>query len=292
MSPRFDTLYMFSSVQLLSHVWLFVSPWTAARQASACPSPTPRACSNSLPSSWRCHPIISSSGIPFSSCLQSFSASGLFQMSHFFTSGGESIGVSASTSVFPIQDWFPLGLTGWISLQSKGLKTLQHHSSKASILQCSAFFIVQLSHPYMTNGKKHSFDKMDLYWQSNVFAFNMLSRLVIAFLSRSKRLLISWLQAPSALILEPPKIRSLTVSAISPSICHEVMGLDAMIFVSWMLSFKPTFSLSSFTFIKRVFSSSSLSALRVIHLHIWGYGYFSWQSWFQLVLHPAQHFSI
>ena len=84
----------------------------------------------------------------------------------------------------------------------------------------------------MTNGKKHSFDKMDLYWQSNVFAFNMLSRLVIAFLSRRKCLLISWMQAPSALILEPPKIRSLTVSAISPSICHEVMGLDAMIFVS------------------------------------------------------------
>ena len=84
--------------------------------------------------------------------------------------------------------------------------------------------------------------------------FNMLYRLVIAFLPRSKRLLISWLQSPSAVILEPPKIKSDTVSTVSPSISHEVMGLDAMIFVFWMLSFKPTFSLSTFTFIKRLFS--------------------------------------
>ena len=94
--------------------------------------------------------------------------------------------------------------------------------------------------------------------------FNMLSRLVIAFLPRSKHLLISWLQSPSAVILEPPKIKSVTVSFLSPSICHEVMGPDAMIFVFWMMSFKPTFSLSSFTFIKRLFSSSSLSAIRVV----------------------------
>ena len=94
--------------------------------------------------------------------------------------------------------------------------------------------------------------------------FNMLSRLVITFLPRSKRLLISWLQSPSAVILEPPKIKSDTVSTDSPSISHEMMGPDAMIFVFWMLSFKPTFSLSSFTFIKRLFSSSSLSARRVV----------------------------
>ena len=92
----------------------------------------------------------------------------------------------------------------------------------------------------------------------------MLSRLVIACLLRSKSLLISWLQSPSAVILEPMKIKSLTVSIVSPSICHEVMGLDAMIFVFWMMSFKPTFSLSSFTFTKRFFSSSSLSAVRVV----------------------------
>ena len=94
--------------------------------------------------------------------------------------------------------------------------------------------------------------------------FNMLSRLVIAFLQRSKRLLVSWLQSPSAVILEPKKIKSLIVFIVSPSICHEVMGLDAMILVFWILSFKPAFSLSSFTFIKRLFSSSSLSAIRVM----------------------------
>ena len=94
--------------------------------------------------------------------------------------------------------------------------------------------------------------------------FNMLSRLVIAFLLRSKRLLISWLQSPSTVILEPKKIKSITVSIVSPSICHEVMGLDAMIFVFWMLSFKLALSLSSFTFIKRLFSSSLLYAIRVM----------------------------
>ena len=92
----------------------------------------------------------------------------------------------------------------------------------------------------------------------------MLSKLVITFLPRSKRLLISWLQSPSAVILEPPKIKSLTVFIVSPSICHEMMGQDAMILIFWMLSFKPTFSLSSFTFIKRLFSFSLLSAIRVV----------------------------
>ena len=94
--------------------------------------------------------------------------------------------------------------------------------------------------------------------------FNMLSRLVITFLPRSKCLLISWLQSPSAVILEPKKINSDTVPTVSPSICHEVMGPDAMMLVFWMLSFKPAFSLSSFTFIKRLFSSSSLSTIRVV----------------------------
>ena len=113
------------------------------------PSPTPRVYSNPCLLSWWCHPTISSSVVPFSSHLQSFPSSGSFPMSQFFTSGGQSIGVSASTSVLPmnIQDWFPLGLTGWISLQFKGLSKslLQHHRSKASILRHSAFFIVQLS---------------------------------------------------------------------------------------------------------------------------------------------------
>ena len=122
-----------------------------------CPSPIPRVHPNTCPLSWWCHPTISSSVIPFFSCPQSFPAPGSFQMSQLFTSGGQSIGVSASTSVLPVntEDWSPLEWTGWISLRVQGtLKSLlQHHISKASMLRCSAFFIVQLSHPYMTTGK-------------------------------------------------------------------------------------------------------------------------------------------
>ena len=164
-----------------------------------------------------------------------------------------------------IQDWFPLALTGWIPLQSKGLsRVFQHQSSKASILWLSACFIVQLSHPYMTTGKTLALARWTFDGKVISLLFNMLSRLVIAFLPRRKRHLISWLQSPYAVILEPPRIKSATVSTVSPSICHEVMGLDAMIFVFWMLSFKPTFLLSSFTFIKRLFSSSLLSARSVV----------------------------
>ena len=130
--------------------------------------------------------------VPFSSSLQSFPASGSFPVSPFFTSGSQSIGVSASASVLQmsIQDWFPLGLTGLISLQSKGLSRLfQHHSSKALILQCSAFFMVQLSHPYVTTGKIIALSRQTLLAMS--LLFNMLSKLVVAFLPRSKPLLIS-----------------------------------------------------------------------------------------------------
>jgi len=217
----------------------------------------------------------------------------LFQ---FFASSGQSIGVSALTSVLRMnnQDRFPLGWTGWISLQSKGhsrvfsnttvqkhrffctqpfyswtLTSIHHHwKNLASILQHSAFFTVQLSHPYMTTGKTIALTRRTFVGKVMSLLFNMLSRLVITFLPRSKCLLISWLQSPFAVILEPRKIKSATVS---PSICHDVMGPDAMILVFWMLSFKPTFSLSSFTFSKRLFSSSvqfssvqSLSAIRVV----------------------------
>ena len=111
------------------------------------------------------------------------------------------------------------------------LSLLQHHSSKASILRCSAFFIVQLSHPYMTTGKTIALTRQTFVGKIMSLLFNMLSRLVIAFPPRSKCLLISWLQLPSAVILEPPKIKSLTVSIVSTSIYHEVKGLDAIIFV-------------------------------------------------------------
>ena len=124
--------------------------------------------------------------------------------------------------------------------------------------------MVRLSHPYMTTGKTIALTRWTFVGKVMSLLFNMLSRLVITFLLRSKRLLISWPQSPSAVILEPPKIKSVTVPIVSPSIYHEVMGPDAMILVFWVLSFKPTFSLSSFTFIKRFFSTSSLSAISVV----------------------------
>ena len=112
------------------------------------------------------------------------------------------------------------------------LKTLlQRHSSKASVLRRSAFLIVQPSHPYVTTGKTTALTRQTFAGKVMPLLFNMLSRLVITFLLRSKRLLISWLQSPSAMILEPKKIKSATVSTVSLSIFHEVMGLDAMIFV-------------------------------------------------------------
>ena len=123
-------------------------------------------------------------------------------------------------------DWLdPLAVQGTLK------SLLQQHSSKASILWSSAFFIVQLSHPYMTTGKTIALTRRAFVGTEMSLVFNVLSGLVITFLPRSKHLLISWLQSPSAVILEPPKIKSATVSTVFPSICHEVMGLDAMILV-------------------------------------------------------------
>ena len=123
-------------------------------------------------------------------------------------------------------DWLDL-----LAVQGTHKSLLQHHSSKASILQCSAFFKVQFSHPYVTTGKTIALTRRTLVGKVMSLLFNMLSRLVITFLPRSKHLLISWLQSPSAMILEPRKIKSDTVSTVSPSISYEVMGPDAMIFV-------------------------------------------------------------
>ena len=130
------------SVQSLSRVWLFATPWIAAGQAS-CPSPTPRVYPNSCPLSQWCHPAISSSAVPFSSCPQSLPASGSFPMSQLFTWGSQSIGVSASASVLPMntQDWSPLGWNGWISLQSKGLSRVFSNTT----VQKYQFFGAQLS---------------------------------------------------------------------------------------------------------------------------------------------------
>ena len=155
-------------------------------------------------------------------------------MSQFFTSGGQSIGASASASVLPMNpgpiplrmDWLDL-----LAVQGTLKSLLQHHSSKVSVLRHSAFFIVQLSHPYMTTGKTIALNRQTFVGKVMSLLFNMLSRLVITFLPRSKRLLISQLQPPSAVILEPRKVKSATVFTVSPSISHEVMGPDAMILI-------------------------------------------------------------
>ena len=171
-------------------------------------------------------------------------------------------------------------------LHSIGLQRVGH-SWATSLHFTSAFFMVQLSHPYTTTGKTIALTSWTFISKVMSLLFHMLSRLIIAFLPRSKHLLISWLQSPSAVILEPRKIKSVTVFI---STCHEVIGPEAMIFDFWMLSFKPAFSVSSFTFTR----GSLLFAFCQgwCHLHIWGYWYFSLHSWFQLVLHPAQHFAL
>ena len=129
-------------------------------------------------------------------------------------------------------DWLDL-----LAVQGTLKSLLQHHSSKASILRHSAFLIVQLSHPYVTTGKTIALTRRTFVDKVMSLLLNMLSRLVITFLPRSKHLLISWLQSPSAVILEPRKIKSATFSTVSPSICHEVMGPDAMILVFTLLFF-------------------------------------------------------
>ena len=163
----------------------------------------------------------------FSSCPQSFPVSGSFPRSQFFALGGQSIGASASAPVLPmnIQGQFPLRID-WFDLLAvqwtlKGL--LQHHNSKASVLQHSAFFMGQHSHPFMTTGKTIALTIQTFVDKVMFLLFNTLSRFVLGFLPRSKCLLISWLQSPSSVTLEPKKIKSVTLSTVSP-ICHEVMG--------------------------------------------------------------------
>ena len=159
---------------------------------------------------------------PFSSCPQSLPASGSFPMSQLFTWGGQSIGVSVSFNIsHPGHPGLILFRMNWLDLlavQGTLKSLLQHHSSKASILRHSAFFTVQLSHPYKTTGKTIALTRRTFVGKVMSLLFNILSRLVIAFLPRSKCLLISWLESPSAVILEPKKIKSATVSTVSPSI--------------------------------------------------------------------------
>ena len=167
-----------------------------------CPSLTPRACSNSCPSSQWCHPTILFSVVPFSSCLQSAPASETFLMSQFFAFGGQSIEVLAFSSVLPmnIQNWFPLGLTGLISLQSKGLSIISR-----TTVQKHQYFDTQPSlwssshiRPYLTTGKTIALIRWNFVGKVTSLLFNMLCRFVISFLAKSKHLFISWLQSPSA----------------------------------------------------------------------------------------------
>ena len=179
----------------------------------------------------------------------------------------------------------------WLDLLAvqRSLKSLfQHHSSKTSIPWYSAF-MVQLSHPYITTGKTIALTILTYFGKVMSLLFNMLSRFVIAFLPRSKRLLISWMRSPSAVILEPKKIKSVAFSTFPLSVCHEAMGPDTMILTFLNVEFS---TFHSFTFIKRLFSSSLLSALEWYHLHVWTSCCFSWQSWFQLVTHPVWHFAL
>ena len=219
-----------------------------------CPSPTPGVYSNSCPLSRWCHLTISPSVIPSVILLPSifpsirvFSNESVLRIrwpKYWSFSFSISLSNEYSGLISFRMDWFDL-----LAVQGTLRSLLQHHSSKASILWHSAFFMVQLLHPYMTTGKTIALTRWTFVSKVMSLFFNMLSRLVIAFLLRNKYLLISLFQSSFAVILEPPKIKSLTVSIVPPSICQEMMGPNAMILIFWMLSFKPTFSLSSFTFV-------------------------------------------
>ena len=257
---------MFSSVQLLSRVQLFETPWTAAHQASLSITssqslPKLMSIESVMPSNHLilCHSLLLLPSIfPNISVFSNESALCIRWPKYWSFSFNISLSNEHPGLISFRMDWLDL-----LAVQGTLKSLLQYHSSKALILLHSAFFTIQLSHPYMTTGKTIALTRWTFVDKLMSLLSNMLSRLVITFLPRSKRLLISWLQSPPAVILEPKKIKSATVSTVSPSFCHEVMGPDAKIFVFWMLSFKPAFSLSSFTFIKRLFSSSSLSAIRV-----------------------------
>ena len=241
---------IFSSDQSLSRVWLFATPWTAAHQASL-----------SITNSWRTTKSMSIESVMPSNHL--ILCHPLLLLPTIFPS----INVFSNESALHIR-WpkcwhFSFNISpsdehpGLISFRMQWLDLLavqgtlkslpQHHNSKASVLQPSAFFIVQLSHPYMTTGKTIEFPRQTTVGKVVSWLFNVLSMFFITFLPRSKHLLISWLQSPSAVILEPPKIKSAIVSAVSPSMCHEVVGPDAMIlvFLSFIQLFHSSLSLSS-----------------------------------------------
>ena len=225
---------MFSSVQSLSHVRLFATPWTSARQASL-----------SVANSWSLLRLMSNESVMPSNhlilCHPHLLLPSMFHSIRLFSNESAlhmwwpkhwslSFNISPSNEhpglISFRMDWMDL-----LEIQGTIKSLLQHHSPKASIFRRSAFFIVPLSHPYMTTGKTIALTRQAFVGKVMSLLFNMLSRLVINFLPRSKHLLISWLQSPYAVILEPKKIKYVTVSTVSPAICYEVMGPDAMILV-------------------------------------------------------------
>ena len=231
----------FSSVQSLSHVWLFVTPWTIARQASLSITNS-QSLSKLMSIEWvmpsnhliLCHPLLLLPSIFLN--IRVFSNESALHIrwpKYWSFSFRISLSNEHPGLISFRMDWLDL-----LAVQGTLKSLLQHRSSKASILLRSAFFIVQLSHPYMTTGKTITLTRLTFVDKVMSLLLNMLSRLVITFLPRSKHFSISWLHSPSAVILQPEKIKSATVSTVSPSICHEVMGPDAMILVFWMLSFK------------------------------------------------------
>ena len=228
--PKYLEL-QFSSVQSLSHVQLFATPWTGARQASLSITnsrtlPKLMLIESVMPSNHLilCRPLILLPSIfPSITVFTNKSALHIRWPKYWSFSFNISPSNEFSGLISFRMDWLDL-----TAVQGTLKSLLQHDSSKASILQCSGFFTVQLSHPYMTTGKTLALTRWTFVDKVISLLFNMLSRLVITFLPRSKRLLISWPQSPSAVTLETQKIKLATVS---PSVCHEVMGLDAMILV-------------------------------------------------------------
>ena len=203
-----------------------------------CPSPSPRAWSNSCPlSRWSnhlilCHPLLLLPSIfPSIRVFSGESVLGSRWPKYWSFNFSISPYNEYSGLISSMVDWFDL-----LEVQGTLKGLLQHHSSIASVIQCSAFFMVQLSHPYMTTGKTIALTRQTFVGKVMSLLFNTLSKFVIAFLLRKTCLLISWLRSPSSVILKPKKIKSATVSIVSSSICHEVMWPDAMILVFWMLS--------------------------------------------------------
>ena len=287
-------LLPFSNLAMSDSLW----PYGLQHTRPPCPSPSPGVCPISFSLHQWCHPVISSSDTLFSFCPQSFPASGTFPMMSVHIRWPKHWSFSFTISPFSEYsglislkiDWFDL-----LAVQGTFKSLLQHYSSKASILWPSAFFTVHVSQLYTTTGKTTDLTIQTFVSRVMSLLFNILSRFVIAFLPRSNHLLISWLRSLSTVILEPKKRKSVTTPTFSPSICHTIMGMDAMflIFIYFLI-----YLVFSWLFHSHLSSSLRGSLdylcfllLKRYHLHIWGCWCFFCLSWSWLVTHPAQHFS-